>query len=54
MKLQLQMFEYDRVDETTNYKCWYRIGLMNLQLQIFASERVAETAAANVCIEQGG
>ena len=46
MKLQLQMFVQDRVDETTaTNDC---IGLMKLQLGI---ERVDETTATNVCIQ---
>ena len=53
MKLQLQMFVYDRVDETYSYKCLYRIGLMKLQLQMFVYDRVDETTATNVCKGQG-
>ena len=42
MKLQLQMFVYDRVDETTAMfvKYLYSIGLMKLQLQMFVYDRV--------------
>ena len=39
MKLQLQMFVQDMVDET--------------KLQIFAYDRVDETTDRNVCIGQG-
>ena len=58
MKLQLQKFVYERVDETTarvEYSCkgLYRIGLMKLQLQMFVQDGVDETTATNVCIGQG-
>ena len=52
MKLQLQMFVQDRIDETaaTNVD---RIGLMDLQLQMFVYDRVDETTATNVCLGWG-
>ena len=50
MKLQLQMFVQDRVDETTATNVVCRIGLMKLQLQMFVQDRVDETTATNVCI----
>ena len=63
MKLQLQMFVQDSVDETIAtclYICcksMYMRGLMKLQLQMFVQDgvddRVDETTATNVCIEQG-
>ena len=48
MKLQLQMFVQDRVDETTATGC-IQDGVMKLQLY----DRVDETTATNVCIGQG-
>ena len=53
MKLQLQKYVYDRVDETTATNVCYRIGLMKLQLQMFLYDWVYETTVRNVCIEQG-
>ena len=53
MKLQLQMFVQDRVDETTATNDLYMIGLMKLQLQMFLQHRVDETTATNVCLGWG-
>ena len=60
MKLQLQIFVQDRVDETTATNrivlmklSLYMRGLMKLQLQMFVQDRVDETTATNVCIGQG-
>ena len=61
MKQLLQMFVYDRVDETTatnvqdrvdetQLQMLYRVGLMKLQLQMYVQDRVDETTATNVCI----
>ena len=53
MKLQLQMFVYDRFDETAAKKYLDRIGVMQLQLQMFVQHRVDETTATNVCLGWG-
>ena len=53
MKLQLQMFVQDGVDETTATNVYIGQGLMKLQLQMFVQDRVDETTATNVCIGQG-
>ena len=50
MKLQLQMFVQDTVDETTATNICVGQSWMKLQLQMFVQDRVDETTATNVCI----